>query len=100
MLLRVVLLKGGHMSGTKFLPVGAGGFLSPEHVIAVGRWTSAPIRRAARQARAENRLIDLTYGKACCWVYFMDSDHLILGTRDTSYLVSRSVGEDDNERTV
>ena len=100
MLLKVILQKGGRMSEYKFLPVGAGGFLSPEHVIAVGRWTSAPVRRAARRARVENRLIDLTYGKACYWVYFMDSDHLILGTKDLNSFFSKSVGEHDDERSI
>ena len=61
-------------------PVGDGGLVQPDRVIATGRWSSAPIRRTARQAKAEGRLIDLTYGKACKWVIFMDSGHLVLAT--------------------
>lgn len=64
-----------------FWPVGPGGMVSPERVIAVGRWDSAPMRRAARKARAEGKLIDLTYGHACQWVIFLDSGHLVLATR-------------------
>jgi len=59
-------------------PVGQGGMVAPERVVAVGRWDSAPIRRAARKAKAEGKLIDLTFGKACLWVLFLDSGHLIL----------------------
>ncbi len=62
-------------------PVGPGGMVSPDRVIAVGRWDSAPMRRAARKARAEGKLIDLTYGHACQWVIFLDSGHLVLATR-------------------
>lgn len=53
-------------------------------VVAVGRWDSAPIRRLTRQARKEGRLIDLTYGRACYWVFFMDSGHVVLGTQSGS----------------
>lgn len=59
---------------------GPGGMVAPGRVVAAGRWDSAPIRRAARKAKAEGRLIDLTYGHACRWVFFMDSGHVVLGT--------------------
>lgn len=64
-----------------FWLVGPAGMISPERVIAVGRWDSAPMRRAARKARTEGKLIDLTYGHACQWVIFLDSGHLVLATR-------------------
>ncbi len=59
---------------------GPGGQVARSRIIAVARWDSAPIRRAARQARREGRLIDLTYGHACAWVIFLDSGHLALAT--------------------
>ena len=59
-------------------PVGTGGLVAPERVIVAGRWDSAPIRRAVRKARQDGRLIDLTYGRACKWVMFLDSGHLVL----------------------
>jgi len=59
-------------------PVGKAGLVAPERVIVAGRWESAPIKRAARKAKIENRLIDLTYGRACKWVLFLDSGHLVL----------------------
>jgi regulator of extracellular matrix RemA (YlzA/DUF370 family) len=60
--------------------VGEGGLVAPQHILAAGLWGSAPIRRAARRSRADGRLIDLTFGKACIWVLFLDSGHLVLAT--------------------
>lgn len=57
---------------------GPGGMFARERVIAIGRWDSAPIRRAAQQARKQGRLIDLTFGYACKSVIFMDNGHLVL----------------------
>ncbi len=60
--------------------IGPGGSVATRRVVAIGRWDSAPIRRAVRQARKDGRLIDLTYGQACRWVFFLDSGHIVLGT--------------------
>lgn len=59
-------------------PLGPGGLVQPDRVVAVGAWSSAPIRRAARFAKSEGRLVDLTYGKATKWVLFLDSGHIVL----------------------
>jgi regulator of extracellular matrix RemA (YlzA/DUF370 family) len=59
-------------------PVGPFGLVAPERVLAAARWDSAPIRRAARRAREAGRLIDLTFGRACKWVLFLDSGHIVL----------------------
>lgn len=59
-------------------PVGPAGLVAPQRVLAAASYHSAPIRRAARLARQENRLIDLTFGRACRWVLFLDSGHLVL----------------------
>lgn len=59
-------------------PVGMAGLVAPDRVIVAGRWESAPIKRAVKKARAEGKLIDLTYGRACKWVMFLDCGHLVL----------------------
>lgn len=59
-------------------PIGPAGLVAPDRVLAAGRWDSAPIRRAARKARSTGHLIDLTFGRACKWVLFLDSGHLVL----------------------
>ena len=69
----------------ELLDVGPGGHIARRRVIAVARWDSAPIRRAVAQARKEGRLIDLTYGRACRWVFFLDSGHVVLGIKSDLY---------------
>ncbi|NCP16315.1 DUF370 domain-containing protein [bacterium] len=64
-----------------FTVVGPGGSISAGRVVAIGRWDSAPVRREVRRARVEGKLIDLTYGHACRWVFFMDTGHVVLGTQ-------------------
>jgi len=61
-------------------PAGEGGMVAPDRVIVAGRWDSAPVRRAARKAKTEGRLIDLTFGRACVWVMFLDSGHVVLAS--------------------
>jgi extracellular matrix regulatory protein A len=69
----------------EFLDMGEGGIVARQRVVAVGRFASTPIRRAVHLARKEGRLIDLTYGRACNWVFFLDSGHVVLAnTSDLS----------------
>jgi regulator of extracellular matrix RemA (YlzA/DUF370 family) len=62
-----------------------GGLIARERIVAVGRWESAPIRRAVQQARKEGRLIDLTFGYACKSVVFFDSGHVALAASQFFY---------------
>lgn len=70
----------------EFMDIGPGGVVARRRIVASGRFDSAPIRRAVHQARKEGRLIDLTYGRACRWVFFLDSGHVVLAA--TSELTS------------
>lgn len=63
------------------MEIGPGGTVARQRIVAVGRFDSAPIRRAVRQARKEGRLIDLTFGHSCKWVFFLDSGHVVLATK-------------------
>jgi regulator of extracellular matrix RemA (YlzA/DUF370 family) len=69
----------------EFSDVGEGGIVARQRVVAVGRFISTPIRRAVHLARKEGRLIDLTFGRACKWVFFLDSGHVVLA--NTSDLI-------------
>ena len=62
--------------------MGPAGLVSARRVLAIARYSSTPIRRAARSARAEGLLIDLTFGRACRWVLFLDTGHLVLASDD------------------
>jgi len=79
----------------EFGDIGPGGSVHFNRIVAIGTWQSEPIRRAARMAKQDGRLIDLTYGYACKWVFFMDSGHVVLGTR--RYLPPKEESEDENE---
>ncbi len=59
-------------------PVGTAGLIAPDRVIVAGSWSSAPIKRAARLAKSEGKLIDLTYGQKCQWVIFLDNGQIVL----------------------
>ena len=65
----------------EFMDIGPGGNVARKRVVAVGRFDSAPIRRTVNQARKDGRLIDLTFGRACKWVFFLDSGHVVLATK-------------------
>ncbi|MBI5052705.1 MAG: DUF370 domain-containing protein [Chloroflexi bacterium] len=80
------------------LAVGAGGLIAREHVIAVGRWELAPMKRAAREAGKQNRLIDLTFGNACQSVVFFDSGHIALAAADLLSMVVEPT--EDDPRTL
>lgn len=65
----------------ELMDVDIGGSVAWRRVVAVGRFDSTPIRRAVNQARKEGSLIDLTYGRACKLVLFLDSGHVVLASR-------------------
>jgi regulator of extracellular matrix RemA (YlzA/DUF370 family) len=71
-------VKIGSISNPYLWPLDGGGFISPDRLVAVGKYRSAPIQRAAKAAKTTNQLVDLTFGKACEWVLFMDSGHIVL----------------------
>jgi len=61
-----------------FMKIGMGGSVARGRIVASGRFNSMPIRRVVHQARKDGRLIDLTFGRACKWVFFLDSGHVVL----------------------
>lgn len=65
----------------EFMEIGPAGSVARKRILAVASFASAPIRRAVRQARKDGNLIDLTYGRACKWVFFLDSGHVVLATK-------------------
>ena len=60
------------------LPVGFGNYINSHKIVSVGTYSSAPTKRAVREAAANNMIIDLTAGKKCKSVIYMDSEHIIL----------------------
>ena len=62
----------------ELLHIGFGSVVAANRVLAVMGPDSSPIRRMVQEAREENRLIDLTYGRRTKSVMVLDSGHLIL----------------------
>lgn len=77
----------------ELMDVDIGGSVAWRRVVAVGRFDSTPIRRAVNQARKEGRLIDLTYGRACKLVLFLDSGHVVLASKFDLLLEEREKTE-------
>jgi regulator of extracellular matrix RemA (YlzA/DUF370 family) len=58
--------------------IGGGNLISEERIIAVLTPDSAPVKRTIADAKANNLLIDATYGKRTKTVFIMDSGHIVL----------------------
>jgi regulator of extracellular matrix RemA (YlzA/DUF370 family) len=69
--------------------VGFGGAVAGDRIVALANPGSAPIQRAARRAREEGRLIDLTFGRRIRTVLFMDSGHVIRTSVSPETLLGR-----------
>lgn len=63
---------------TKLIHVGFGNLISIDKVIAVAVTESAPTKRSVLEARAANRLIDLTNGRRTKSVIYMENGQIVL----------------------
>jgi regulator of extracellular matrix RemA (YlzA/DUF370 family) len=70
---------------------GGGNLISEERIVAVLSPDSLPIKRLIAEAKAQNLLIDATYGKRTKTVFIMDSGHIILSFA-SSETVSKNAG--------
>ncbi len=70
-----------------YIPVG--------RIIAVVEPSSSPIKRLIQDSRDNGTLIDATYGKKTKSVIVMDSDHVILSSREPEYIL-KPKGEQEN----
>jgi len=84
-------------SGGGPLEVGFGGAVARERIIALANPESAPIQRAARRAREEGRLLDLTCGRRVRAVLFMDSGHVVRVAVEPQTLLARWSGTGTSE---
>ena len=74
------------MDNTIFIRIGDSSVISLQRLIAIVDANSAPNRRMIQEARDRGTLIDTTYGKKTEAVLIMDSDHIILSSRDINQL--------------
>lgn len=72
----------------RWLDVGKGGILSVSSIVAVSRIDSAPIQRLAN-AFADDRIIDLTYGRPRQSLVVLDSGHVAFVSMAPQMVLSR-----------
>jgi hypothetical protein len=82
------------------LHIGFGSFVLINHVIAVAKPDSAPIKRIINEARDQGKLVDATYGKRTEAVIFTDSGHVILSARKPETLARRVGKREASDETT
>jgi regulator of extracellular matrix RemA (YlzA/DUF370 family) len=60
--------------------IGFGNYINSARVITILSPDSAPIKRLKEEARAQNKLIDATYGRRTRAVIITNSNHVILSS--------------------
>lgn len=58
--------------------IGFGSMINPDRIVAALSPESAPVKRMITKAKAENRLIDATFGRKTKTVVVTDCEHIIL----------------------
>ncbi len=69
--------------------IGYSCFVSSSRIIALVSPDSSPVKRLIQEAKDKGTLIDATYGKKTKTVIVMDSDHVILSSRTSDYILSK-----------
>ena len=75
--------------------IGYSCFVSSSRIIALVSPDSSPVKRLIQEAKDKGTLIDATYGKKTKIVIVMDSDHIILSSRTSDYILSKGEVSDD-----
>ncbi len=69
--------------------LGFGNALPLDRLTVVASFNSRPTKKAVRQARKDNKLIDLTHGGRIRAVLFTTSGHIVLTTIDSLTIARR-----------
>jgi hypothetical protein len=77
---------------TELLPLGLGGVIAVNRVLAIANPNSAPIRRLVSRANEEGLVINMTYGRKIEAVIFLDSGHIVLAPFGPVEIVERLRG--------
>lgn len=78
----------------KLIPIGCGGMVSADRLLAVLAPDSAPVKRMIQEARDRAMLIDATYGRKTKSVLVMDTDHVVLSAVSPETVTARSEEEE------
>lgn len=80
----------------EMLSIGYSCYVSKDKVVALASPDSSPIKRLVQEAKDKGALIDCTYGKKTKTVIVTMSDHVILSSRTSEYILGKKE-DDENE---
>ncbi len=78
----------------KLINIGFGNMVSAERIIAIVSQDSAPIKRMIQDAKEQGYLIDATFGRKTKSVIVMDSEHIILCSKNPENVCSKALVEE------
>ncbi|HIT59632.1 MAG TPA: DUF370 domain-containing protein [Candidatus Faeciplasma pullistercoris] len=77
--------------------IGYSCYVSSDKIVAIASPDSSPIKRIVQEARDKGSLIDCTYGKKTKSVIVTVSDHVILSSRSSEYILGMNGEEEADE---
>ena len=81
----------------KFINIGFGNMVSAGRIIAIAGPDSAPIKRLVKDAKEDDRVIDVSCGRRTRAVIITDSDHVILSAIQAETITNRLANEDSSD---
>lgn len=77
--------------------IGYSCYVSSDKIVSIASPDSSPIKRIVQEAKDKGTLIDCTYGKKTKSVIITVSDHVILSSRTSEYILGKSGKDENNE---
>lgn len=71
------------------ISVGSGSYILASRIVGILNPKSSPMRRLREEAKAENKLVDVTQGKPTRSILVLDSNHIILSPTSTDTMRQR-----------
>ncbi len=84
----------------KFINIGFGNMVSAGRIVAIAGPDSAPIKKLVRDAKEDDRVIDVSCGRRTRAVIITDSDHVILSAIQAETITNRlanDIADDEDE---
>ena len=83
----------------KFINIGFGNMVSAGRIVAIAGPDSAPIKKLVRDAKDDDRVIDVSCGRRTRAVIITDSDHVILSAIQAETIINRLASDlaDDSD---
>ena len=81
----------------KFINIGFGNMVSAGRIVAIAGPDSAPIKKLVRDAKEDDRVIDVSCGRRTRAVIITDSDHVILSAIQAETITNRLANDLAND---